>query len=97
MMNVILTINKKIDPHILYWSILEIFQELGIVVNSNKNYYVSNLHNKIKEVKDELWSKIRWCVNLLGLTGKRSLILVKVSSVQLSEVKVIISLRYENE
>lgn len=95
--NVILSMNEKVDQHILYWSILELFRDLGLVVNSDREYRVSKLHHKIKEVKDILWSKIKWCISLLKLPSEKSLVLVKVSSITLSDIKVVISLRYADE
>lgn len=93
--NLVFTIDEKIEHNLLHWSIIETLRDLGFIVNSEN--CLRHINSSIKDVKDQLWSKVIWGVSLLKLRSERSLVLVKVNSIVLADVKIVVCLRYEDE
>ena len=93
--NLVFTIDRKIEQNLLYWSIVETLRDLGFIVNSSQ--CLRHINTSIKDIKDILWPKVIWGVSLLKLRSEKSLVLIKVNSIVLSDIKIVVSLRYEDE
>lgn len=91
----IISIDETIDERVLYYSILEVFRDFGYIVNDNKGIAISHIHNRIKYVKDVLWSKIRYYISLLKIPCEQSLVLMQIHCIKMSNNKIAIRLRYE--